>query len=121
MLYCKCAGLNDPRNWLQKDMNVLVKGVLQDFVLLLCDWDCNCLLPSCNWHRCALCMSKDNDEIVIEDLFDKGQILMGLFEWTSKAHCDWKEHWYPGEVVEQAVLALEWQHMPTAVDGVQVL
>ena len=19
---------------------------------------------------------------------------MGLFEWTFKAHCDWKEHWY---------------------------
>ena len=38
-----------------------------------------------------------------------------------KAHCDWKERWYPGEVVRQAVLAPKWQHMPTAVDATQVL
>ena len=44
---------------------------------------------------------------------------MGLFERTLKAHCDWKERWYPGKVVRQAALALERQHMPTAVDAVR--
>ena len=47
-LYCKCSGPNDHGNWPQKGTTVLVKGALRDFVLPLCDWDCDCLLPSCN-------------------------------------------------------------------------
>jgi hypothetical protein len=121
--YCKCAGPNDPGDWPQKDTNVLVRGVPRDFEVPLCDWDCNYLLPSCNRHRRALCRSRHNhpDQVVIEDQFDKGRIPMGLFERTFKAHSDWKERWYPGEVVKQAALALEHRHMPTAVDAVRVL
>ena len=36
---------------------------------------------------------------------------MALFERTFKAHCDWKERWYPGEMVRQAAPALERQHI----------
>ena len=102
---------------------MLVKGVPRDFELPLCDWDCDYLLPSCNRHRRALCGSRHNhpDQVVIKDPFEKGRIPMGLFERTFKAHCDWKERWYPGEVVKQAALALERQHMPTAVDAARVL
>ena len=118
--YCKCAGLNDPGDWLQKDMNVLVKGVLRDFELPLCDWDCDYLLLSCNRHRWALCRSRHNhpDQVIIKDLFEEGQIPQGLFEQTFKVHSDWAECWYPGEVVTQAALALGNRHMPTAVDAV---
>ena len=57
----------------------------------------------------------------MDDPFEKGRIPQGLFERTFKAHGDWAERWYPGEVVTQAALALENGHMPTAVDAVRVL
>ena len=42
-------------------------------------------------------------------------------EHQLRAHGDWAERWYPGEVVTQAALALGNGHMPTAVDAVRVL
>ena len=57
----------------------------------------------------------------MDDPFEKGRIPQGLFERTFKAHRDWAERWYPGEVVTQAALALGNGHMPTAVDAVRVL
>ena len=54
----------------------------------------------------------------MDDPSEKGHILQGMFERTFKVHSDWVEHWYPGEVVTQAALALGNRHMPTAVDAV---
>ena len=58
---------------------------LTNFVLPLCDWDCNYLLPSCNRRRIAPCKDKNNhpDQVVISDPFQKGRIPRGL-AWVQR-------------------------------------